>query len=89
MNLKLTSLEEKVLKNAIAEGFFYDDLDDKFICWGFYGKRERGAASSLVQKGLITVSYADGDTIVTTNIPKREMLKLLNIHPELWKENND
>ena len=85
MEFVLTELEKKTLINAIEEGYFYDDLDDKFICWGFDGKRERGAASSLVKKGLITIDYEDGDTYVWSNIPKREMLKLLEIHQELWK----
>lgn len=79
MKYQLTELEKRVLKGAIDEGYFWDDLDGNFICWGFEGKQERGAAASLVKKGLIEVVEDDGDVMVFAKIDKREMLDLLGI----------
>lgn len=84
MEVKLTDLERTTLIDAIKEGYFFDDLDDHFICWGFYGRHKRGAAASLVKKGLITVDHLDDETQVYSNITKREMLKMLDIYPEHW-----
>ena len=86
MGFNLTVFEKETLIDAIEDGFFFDDLDDSFITWGFTGKQERGAGSSMVQKGLISVTHEGGDTYVWSNIPKRQMLKMLNIYPELWEE---
>lgn len=86
MEFNLTTFEKETLIDAIEDGFFFDDLDDNFITWGFIGKQERGAGSSMVQKGLISVEHIGGDTYVWSNIPKRQMLKMLHIHPELWEE---
>lgn len=73
----LTELEKKVLKEMIDEGYFYDDLDDRFICWGIDGKKERGAISSLIKKKIILIDNDDLDTYVWAMIPKREILELV------------
>lgn len=89
-NITLTALEKSILKDAINEGFFYDnfrsatDLDKKsgyFICWGFYGKKERGAAASLEKKGILNIGHCDGETYVyaSKNITNRELLDLAGI----------
>lgn len=68
-NFELTTLEKEVLKGALNEGYIYDstyeeDAKSHFLCWGFSGKQERGAAASLVKKGVIEVFEEDGDTYV-------------------------
>lgn len=80
-NIKLTELEKKVLKGALSEGYIYDatyDDNDKthFLCWGFEGKEERGAASSLVKKEIISVDYVDDDTYVYLLISRDEAERL-------------
>ena len=64
-NIKLTELEKQVLRNALSEGFAFDDEDDPFITWGpIEGHRERGAVSSLIKKNIINVEECDGDVWV-------------------------
>ena len=63
-NVKLTELEKQVLRDALADGFAFDDIDDPFITWGIEGKRERGAVASLIKKGIIEVEECDGDVWV-------------------------
>lgn len=68
-NFELTTLEKTVLKGALNEGYIYDSTYDEdakthFLCWGFSGKQERGAAASLVKKGVIEIFEEDGDTYV-------------------------
>ena len=68
-NGTLTELEKKVLKDGLLEGYIYDGYYDEseeenFLCYGFEGKRERGAASSLVKKGIIrTADTNDGEYV--------------------------
>lgn len=63
-NITLTELEKATLKQGFSYGYAYDDWEDSFFCWGFVGKQERGAAASLVKKGIIEVFEDDGDTYV-------------------------
>ena len=79
----LTTFEKRTLIHAIEDGYFWDDINDDFITWGFTGKKERGAASSMVQKGLIRVERCGGDTYIYSNISKKELLDLLGYD---WKE---
>jgi predicted DNA binding protein len=80
-NLNLTELEKATLKNALHEGYIYDGTYDEnakyhFLCWGFEGKQERGAAASLVKKGIIDVDYIDGETYVYLLISREEAEKI-------------
>ena len=66
MDKKLTDLEKQVLKTGLDDGYIYDDgynPDDKshFLTYGFSGKKERGAASSLVKKGILEILNFPGD----------------------------
>lgn len=61
---QLTELEQRVLREALSEGFAYDGGNENFLCWGFEGKRERGAVSSLIKKGILIVEKVDNDTMV-------------------------
>lgn len=77
----LTTLEKATLKGALDEGYIYDgtyeeDSITHFLCWGFTGKRERGAAASLVKKGIIDIDYDDGDTYVYLLISREEAEEL-------------
>lgn len=85
-NYNLTDLEKRVLKEALHEGYIYDstyDENDKyhFLCWGFTGKSERGAASSLEKKGIISVDKEDGDTYVYLTISREQAEKLSGAKP--------
>lgn len=74
----LTDLEKSVLRSMFSDGFGFDDLHDSFVTWGpMEGKRERGAISSLEQKGVIEVAK-DGKDIwfSTKNYDKFELLKM-------------
>lgn len=64
----LTDYEKQVLRGMMAEGYFFDDLESSFINWGVYGKRERGAQTSLHNKGVICIEGnfgEDGETCVS------------------------
>lgn len=85
-NLNLTELEKETLKSALQEGYIYDGTYDEdakyhFLCWGFEGKRERGAAASLEKKGIIDVDREDGDTYVYLCIPREEAERLCGAKP--------
>lgn len=78
-DVQLTPLEREVLRNMFSEGFFFDDLHDSFLGWGpIQGKRERGAVSSLAQKGILDVGK-DGKDIwfSVKNYDKFELLKMI------------
>lgn len=81
-NFDLTTLEKAVLKDGLSEGYIYDggaydpNRERNFLCWGFYGKQERGAAASLVKKGILYVDHYDGDTYVYLCIPLEQAEKL-------------
>lgn len=74
----LTDLEKSVLRSMFSDGFGFDDLHDSFVTWGpMEGKRERGAISSLEQKGVIEVAKDGKDIWFTTkNYDKFELLKM-------------
>ena len=64
-NIYLTDLEKKVLRDCLDEGYAFDDINDSFVTWGpIYGKQERGAASSLVKKGVLNIDEWDGDIYI-------------------------
>lgn len=63
-NYELTELEKQVLKEALSCGFAYDGGNETFLCWGFVGKRERGAVASLVKKGVLNIFTDSGDVYV-------------------------
>ena len=54
-DVALTPLEKKVLRDILRDGYAYDDPDDAFLTWGISGKQERGAAASLVKKGVLVI----------------------------------
>lgn len=73
----LTILEKRVLKSALNEGYIYDGTYDEeatshFLCWGFSGKQDRGAVSSLIKKGIISVYKEDDNTYVYLNMSRDE-----------------
>ena len=81
-DFNLTELEKSVLKDALADGYTYDGTYDPnakahFLTWGFVGKRERGAAASLVKKNIISVDYDRGDTLVYLLISREEAEELV------------
>ena len=85
-NYNLTELEKEVLKNALHEGYIYDGTYDEeekyhFLCWGFSGKQERGAAASLVKKGILDIDHEDGDTYVYLCIPREEAERISGAKP--------
>lgn len=66
----LTELEEKVLMIMLNDGYYFDNYgydDSGFLTYGLDGKRERGALSSLVKKGIIEVDRFDGEEYINTN----------------------
>lgn len=80
--INLTELEKSVLKGALMEGYIYDgtyeeDAESHFLCWGFEGKQQRGAAASLVVKGIISVYHEDDGTYVYLNMPREEAEQLV------------
>lgn len=79
-NVTLTEFEKKVLRDAFAEGYAFDDLESSFICWGVCGKDRGGAVSSMVQKGVLDVweDIDEGDTYVNCGDgwTKQEILEL-------------
>ena len=82
--VNLTTLEKEVLRDALSEGYIYDgtyeeDAKAHFLCWGFCGKKERGAAASLVKKGILDIDYCEGDTYVYLLISRDEAEKIVNI----------
>lgn len=90
-NINLTELEKAVLKDGLDSGFIYDgtyepDAETHFLCWGFTGKKERGAAASLVKKGLLTIWDEDGDTYVYLNITREECEILVGRRQEAQPE---
>lgn len=89
-NITLTELEQKVLRWCINEGFFYDyyraeDLDKQhsyFLAYEVEGRKERGALSSLVKKGILNVYHDeyDGDCVYSNkNTTPRQILELAGI----------
>lgn len=82
-NTNLTELEKRVLRDALAEGFAFDDIEDTFLTWGpIYGKQERGAVASLIKKGIIEAceDYGDiwfvcGEGVTITDIIKMSEYK--------------
>ena len=90
-NINLTELEKAVLKDGLDSGFIYDgtyepDAKTHFFCWGFTGKKERGAAASLVKKGVLTIWDEDGDTYVFLNITREECEILVGRRQEAQPE---
>lgn len=90
-NINLTELEKAVLKDGLDSGFIYDgtyepDAETHFFCWGFTGKKERGAAASLVKKGVLTIWDEDGDTYVYLNITREECEILVGRRQEAQPE---
>ena len=61
--ITLTQLEEEVLITMLNEGYYFDDGNESFLCYGIDGKRERGATVSLIKKGVIRVSRDIHDDI--------------------------
>lgn len=81
INTNLTTLEKATLKKALDDGYIYDgtyeaDSTMHFLCWGFTGKQERGAAASLVKKGIIEIDYDGNDTYVYLLISREEAEEL-------------
>lgn len=85
-DFNLTTLEKAVLKSGLMDGYIYDggaydpNRERNFLTWGFVGKQERGAASSLVQKGILYVDHYDGETYVYLCIPLEQAEKLAGYH---------
>lgn len=59
-DVTLTPLEKGVLRDILSDGYAYDNPDDGFLTWGISGKQERGAAASLVKKGILFIQSSDG-----------------------------
>ena len=88
-NIKFTELEKAVIYDGLLNGFIYDGTYDPneeshFLCWGFEGKRERGAAASLVKKGVLTIFEDGGDTYVYINISREEAEEIAG-----WNKNKE
>lgn len=90
---KLTDLEKKVLVDAMSEGFLYDAnlrVEERpFLVWGFEGcgRKERGAVSSLVKKGVIIVEDKDEDglTPVYLKINYTQLCALLGLENPTYR----
>lgn len=83
-DFNLTELEKRVLRDALNDGYIYDCTYDPnakshFLTWGFVGKQERGAAASLVKKGVISVEQDRGDTLVYLLITREEAEELVGM----------
>lgn len=64
-NITLTDLEKKVLRDCLSEGYAFDCGNETFLCYGISGKQERGAAASLVKKGVLSIFEEDDDVYVS------------------------
>lgn len=52
---RLTELEKKVLREMLSYGYAFDQGNEKFLCYGVEGKKERGVIPSLIKKRIINV----------------------------------
>lgn len=75
--IEFTELEKETIRQGLDMGFAYDMPNNKlpkpFLCWGFDGKRERGAVSSLVKKGVLEVTPDEKEIVVYSNYTIEEL----------------